>query len=176
MPKLSCCSFPEDVLVPYFGKDANLVGVEIGVAGGVGSIVMMNTLLNLKLYCIDPWQHIANAPAEAGLPQEVQDEGYETTKVRLSYYNGRGVIIKKRSDDALEDVPNELDFIYIDGDHSKEQVTKDINNYLPKIKKGGLICGHDYLLAPHVAPVVNEIFKDKKINTADDFVWWVIVE
>ena len=34
--------------------------------------------------------------------------------------------------------------VWIDADHSEESVTKDIKNYLPKVKKGGIICGHDY--------------------------------
>ena len=35
-----------------------------------------------------------------------------------------------------------LDFVYIDGNHA--QVHVDINNWLPKIKNGGYIGGHDY--------------------------------
>ena len=37
-----------------------------------------------------------------------------------------------------------LDFVYLDGDHSKDAVIKDIENWLPKIKQGGFLCGHDY--------------------------------
>ena len=37
-----------------------------------------------------------------------------------------------------------FDFIYIDGDHSYEGVRQDIELYLPKLRKGGIIGGHDY--------------------------------
>lgn len=37
-----------------------------------------------------------------------------------------------------------VDLVFIDGDHSYEWVLKDIKNYLPKIKSGGIISGHDY--------------------------------
>ena len=37
-----------------------------------------------------------------------------------------------------------LDFVYIDADHSYESVTADINAWLPKIKSGGYLGGHDW--------------------------------
>lgn len=37
-----------------------------------------------------------------------------------------------------------LDFVFIDGDHQFESVKNDIQCWLPKIKKGGVLAGHDY--------------------------------
>jgi predicted O-methyltransferase YrrM len=37
-----------------------------------------------------------------------------------------------------------IDVVYIDGDHRYEFVKKDIELWLPKIKRNGIICGHDY--------------------------------
>ena len=51
--------------------------------------------------------------------------------------------IRKKSNDAVSDV-QEIDFLYIDGVHVYRQVKQDIINYLPKIKPGGFIGGHDY--------------------------------
>lgn len=51
--------------------------------------------------------------------------------------------IRKTSDDAIHEI-KKVDFVYIDGMHTYDQVKKDIINYLPKIKKGGVIAGHDY--------------------------------
>lgn len=51
-----------------------------------------------------------------------------------------------------------IDFIYIDGDHTYESVQKDLNFYLPKLKKGGIIGGHDYydIAWPEVCRAVDE--------------------
>ena len=38
-----------------------------------------------------------------------------------------------------------FDLVFIDGDHQFESVCKDIAAWKPKIRKGGMICGHDYL-------------------------------
>jgi len=46
--------------------------------------------------------------------------------------------------DQFED--GEYDVIYIDGAHDYDSVLQDIELYYPKIKSGGLICGHDYMM------------------------------
>lgn len=38
-----------------------------------------------------------------------------------------------------------VDFIYVDGSHEYEDVKRDLELYLPLIKPGGYIAGHDYM-------------------------------
>jgi predicted O-methyltransferase YrrM len=53
--------------------------------------------------------------------------------------------IRMTSDDAVKSLTNiSVDFIYIDGLHTYEQIKKDITNYLPLLKPNCLIGGHDY--------------------------------
>jgi hypothetical protein len=52
--------------------------------------------------------------------------------------------IKKTSDDAIFDLNEKIDFIYIDGMHTYDQIKKDITNYLPLLNSSGFISGHDY--------------------------------
>ena len=63
---------------------------------------------------------------------------------------------------------NSYDFIYIDADHSYESVKKDIELYLPKLKKGGIIGGHDY--CPYAWPNVIKAV-DETIGKPDGVVW-----
>jgi len=47
--------------------------------------------------------------------------------------------------DAVKEFPDEyFDFIYIDADHTYEGCSRDIKDWWPKVKKGGVFCGHDY--------------------------------
>lgn len=39
---------------------------------------------------------------------------------------------------------NSYDLLFIDAGHTYSQVKNDLINYIPKVKKGGIICGHDY--------------------------------
>lgn len=53
--------------------------------------------------------------------------------------------IRMTSDDAVVTLLGvSVDFIYIDGLHTYEQIKKDITNYLPLLKPNCLIGGHDY--------------------------------
>ena len=49
--------------------------------------------------------------------------------------------------EALKDFKdNSLDFVYIDGHHGFKWVAEDIYWWSKKVKKGGIISGHDYSL------------------------------
>lgn len=39
---------------------------------------------------------------------------------------------------------NSIDFIYIDGEHSYEGVSRDMKEWWPKVRMGGILAGHDY--------------------------------
>jgi hypothetical protein len=48
---------------------------------------------------------------------------------------------------------------FIDGDHRTPVIEQDLDNYWPKVKKGGIFAGHDYNAGwPDVARAVNEKF------------------
>lgn len=58
---------------------------------------------------------------------------------------------------------NSLDFVFIDGGHSYEEVKNDIQKWLPKVKIGGVLCGDDYHKNhPGVIKAVEEIFANTK--------------
>ena len=53
--------------------------------------------------------------------------------------------IEKTSKEAVNGLEDHFyDVVYIDGRHEYEYVLEDIKNYLPKLKKGGIIIGDDY--------------------------------
>jgi len=60
-----------------------------------------------------------------------------------------------------------IDFIYIDGDHSFEYVFNEINLYKPKIKKSGIISGHDYNL-PEVRDAVHKALGTPDVTFRDN--------
>ena len=72
-------------------------------------------------------------------------------------------LIRKKSEDAVDDIPNELDFVYIDGNHHYDYVKKDVEMYFPKVRQGGIFGGDNYNNKKHarVREVVDEFFKKK---------------
>ena len=67
----------------------------------------------------------------------------------LSYRNyGK---IKMKSEEVVDLFKDDfIDMIYIDGDHRYDYVINDIKLWLPKIKKGGIIAGHDYYTEDYI--------------------------
>ncbi len=58
-----------------------------------------------------------------------------------------------------------LDFVFVVGSHTLELVTKDLESWWPKIKRGGLITGHDYDEGwPEVVEAVNRFFQSERVE------------
>ena len=101
-----------------------------------------------------------------------------STKKRLLKYSDRVVFIKKFSEEAVDDIPNDLDFVYIDGNHSYEFVKKDIELYYAKMRSGGVLGGHDFnSFSLGVVKAVLEFANnyDLPIYGKGSFIdWWVV--
>jgi hypothetical protein len=67
-----------------------------------------------------------------------------------------------------------FDLVFIDADHTFDAVFEDIQAWLPLIRDGGVLCGHDYYKGagarhPGVAKAVDSIFDSVEIFS--DTVW-----
>lgn len=127
--------------LPQFFVDMGFkVGAEVGVYKGEFSEKLARVGLNL--YAIDPWKIYKGYTNPRG--QERLDFQYEHTKRVLTPYPNC-TIIRKTSMEAIEDFDDEsLDFVYIDGNHDFRYIAEDISEWTKKIKKGGIVSGHDY--------------------------------
>lgn len=163
---------PEEILIPHFG-DKPIVGVEIGVLGASGTVAMLNRMPNLKLYAIDPWEHIEGKPFEAERDQEYHDFNYQESVKRTAEFGDRAILIKMTSDAAFEWLPGMFDFVWIDGDHSEDQVRRDVQKWKTRVKSGGIIGGHDYQIS-YIAQIVKEELGE--VQTGEDFTWWKVYE
>lgn len=166
------------ILRPMFQfiKDSgckDLVGCEIGVYLGENAKVILRNLPIRKLYLIDPYEPYY----EYGeLIEDSNDETFEKARKRLKRFKGKIEFIRKKSVDAANSVPNNLDFVYLDGNHEYEHLKRDIECYLPKVKKGGVLGGHDINFFTGVFKAVSElaVLKGFEVNVERED-WWVVV-
>ncbi len=72
---------------------------------------------------------------------------------------------RKPSLEAAKDYKNNsIDFFFLDASHDEESVLNDLNVWWPKIKKGGMMAGHDYTDKwPGVTKAVDELFPQRII-------------
>ena len=150
----------------------DLVGVEIGVLYGLNAFDFLENLDIKKAYLIDPYT--ACSPIKL---EKVEKEAHE----RLGPYKNKIEWIRLPSSEAINNFDDEsLDFVYIDGVHRYAFVSQDINSYYLKVKKGGLVSGHDYdhnewtAVIPAVDDYVkkhNLILNTQKGSNRTD--WWI---
>jgi len=151
----------------------NLIIAEVGLFLGINAENILENLNVKKIYLIDSYHY--NDDDGSGIPQLDLKEAEKEARERLSKFKDIEIVfIKKTSDEAVKDLPNNLDFIYIDGDHNYKQVKKDINNYYKKVRKGGVLGGHDISMKGVHKSFVEFLSEENPTNYyigGDD--WWV---
>lgn len=117
---------------------------EVGVAEGRSSLEFMNWGFK-KAYLIDVWEHTAALPGDGSSSQAWHDLNYRGTKEKMKKFGKKVVFLKGESKDVVHKVTDDsLTFVYLDGNHSYEGVLNDLKIWLPKLKEGGIMAGHDY--------------------------------
>ena len=125
-----------DAFPKFLFESGCRVGVEVGVDQGEYGIKLCEA--GLKVYGIDSYV----AYKEYKEPKSYVNHHKQALK-NLKGYDYK--IIKKFSMDALADFEDgSLDFVYIDGNHSLPYITEDIFGWESKLRKGGIMSGHDY--------------------------------
>lgn len=148
---------------------SNIIGCELGVCRGHNLRYLLDRSPNIeKIYAIDPWKSYVDMPW--GVISQEEVSGWRTVALEmLSPYMNKVNILELTSVAAAEKIPDySLDYIFIDGDHSYEAVTRDLRLYWNKVKPGGLFTGHDWVLND-VKRAVTEFRTEYKINTAMQF-------
>lgn len=144
-------------------------GAEIGVLAGEYSEILCKNNAGLELFGVDPYKAYSQHRSQKQL-----DRFKEEARTRLEIYKNYN-FIEKSSMEAVKGFENEeLDFVYIDGDHDFLHVTEDITFWSEKVRPGGIVSGHDYIRRrdPTNHRVVEAILpyvKDNKI-----FPWFVL--
>jgi hypothetical protein len=148
---------------------------EVGVQWGFNFRKMIEHSPKLAV-AVDSWVNDGTlARNDCAFTQEELDRQYEEFRAEMLYtpfvtiYRGYSFNVAKKMEDET------FDLIYIDADHTYEGIKRDLNDWYPKVKKGGMFCGHDYVnkiartpgghLKFEVARAVDEFVRDNNIST-----------
>lgn len=166
-----------DELALFFHEVGFSIGAEVGVSRGLYSEVLLKAIPGLTLYCIDPWE-----PYYETLSARKQRRVYQETQSRLSAWPVKYIV--KRSMDALADIADDsLDFVYIDANHDFEHASEDVPGWYKRVRKGGILAGHDYAVFPKlnfgIIPAVDKFVEDNNLFlylTAERYKSWFVVK
>ncbi len=141
-------------------KNKKIVACEIGAFMGKHALDMLKNLNITKLYIIDPYARYEDYKKSGSYKHIV--EAKKISHNLLKPYQDKIVWIEKFSDDAIKDIKEKIDFLYIDGNHYSPYIDNDLENYYPLVKEGGIISGHDYCNRfKDVVLAVDRFFKKK---------------
>ncbi|MBD2200793.1 MULTISPECIES: class I SAM-dependent methyltransferase [Calothrix] len=116
--------------------------VEIGVYEGVTTRLLANQIdSNATLLAIDPF-----FPGKLGI---CWGRFIAKREVHLSANTSSVMFIERFSYDAVSEVEGNLDFIFIDGDHSLEGIKRDWIDWSDKVAQNGIIALHDTRVPNH---------------------------
>jgi len=132
------------------GKSAAYMGVEI-----------INSNKNIRFDCIDPFIPVGDEMPEFKIThEELKNTFINNMKPLEGHYN----LITTESPRCAEMYKDKsIDFVFIDGDHSYDAVIKDIKAWLPKIKTGGILSGHDYEI-PSVKKACHDVLGERNLE------------
>jgi predicted O-methyltransferase YrrM len=160
-------------MVQRFKENSHFVeiGCWIGRSSSYMAVEIINSGFDIKFDCIDTWEgsveHKENYLVK-------NDELFNEFKNNISPVAHKINAIRIDSLTASKLYEDEtLDFIFIDASHEYEDVKNDILHWKSKVKKNGVIAGHDFTNSwIEVKRAVIEVFGKEKIIERD--CCWVV--
>jgi hypothetical protein len=175
-----------DAILKRLPKNKKLKGVEIGVLNGNTAGRLLRARPLLIHIMVDPWcvpgrdtSYWKSADKNARKAQREHEAAYQRTLKVTKFAGKRAQIMRMTSEQAAKQIKDgSLDFAFLDGDHSYPGTKQDIKLWIPKIKPGGWIGGHDYNheKRPDLAGIdkaVKEFFSLDKIQEDANHTWFV---
>jgi hypothetical protein len=133
---------------------ASAVMAEIGCYSGESTAVFARHCR--EVIAVDPWSDTYRKKITCGCsnadilehlaerPPPPMSEIRLLFEERLRAYSNVKILAMESAEASRLVADGALDFVYIDAVHTFRHVSRDIDLWLPKIRAGGLIGGHDY--------------------------------
>lgn len=182
--KEKIAGLPQSVRGIYLGDVAGAIDldvsqvVEVGVGLGCNAKTLRQTFPKASIYLVDPyridgWYRPENGEVGFYLNMGTTQADLDRTAAELveSFrYDPRAFLMRMPSGEAATRFPDgSLDVVFIDDDHSYEGCSQSIRSWLPKVRSGGILAGHDVGTAG-VDRAVEELLGDQVAN-GPDAVW-----
>lgn len=117
--------------------------VEVGTLYGEYASVLLKTYQG-KVCCVDPWTNQPQNIYHDGANQQNMEHIWAHAYAKLNA-NPKCKLMRMLSiHGAGQFKDGELAGAYLDGNHALPNVRADINAWFPKVKVGGIFCGHDF--------------------------------
>lgn len=171
-----------DTIIPIIADNSVRIMAEVGVfKSRFCTAILRDLLCNRVLdeyWAVDSWESFSSESDRfyESIGKDKWDALYgHCCSLMLPHKQLR--VLRMESVKAASMFPNRyFDMVFIDANHDYEAVKIDILTWMPKIRSGGIISGHDYLKGRSdlqgVTKAVNEIFGFDGIRAGLGAVWY----
>jgi len=154
------------------GKIQNVAEIGVWKSGTTRKILKSCSHIISQYWAIDPWNLKFRDHYYSKKFTDEQWENLYLYACKLMYWFPELHVVRLNSLEAAKIFPEGyFDLVFIDAEHGYEYMVEYIKTWLPLVKKGGLLTGHDYKQPrfPGVEKAVTEFFG--KVEEANGFVW-----
>lgn len=162
--ELGRSAFLEEVR-EHIGAEAE--AVEVGVLTGLYSSQILRRLSPRILHLVDPWERQSRREYSDfhTWTQGRWNIARRACERRLQKFSDRVVFHQAKSIDIVEEFGDgSLDFVYLDGNHRYSSVLEDLEAWVKKVRRGGILAGHDFGFseedAAHMHPDVRRAVRE----------------
>ena len=149
------------------GKSTAYLGVEV-----------VNSGKKIKVFAVDTWKGSEAEAAHQNDPYVKSNTLYDLFVNNIAPINQHGPIITPfqccSTEAAKHFTDKSLDCVFIDASHQYQDVCDDIAAWLPKVKPGGILAGHDYYGWPEVRRAVDDTLVHAKGTSEDCWIYEVL--
>jgi predicted O-methyltransferase YrrM len=132
------------------------IGSWLGNGSTLAILDAISGIPDARLLCVDHWQGSPGVKRHSAIASEFDVFG--TFRHNTAAYANQIDVASMDSLSAAADPSHgPFDLIFIDGDHTYDAGKNDIGAWLPKLKTGGLLCGHDCEI--RVTPETEEMLR-----------------
>jgi len=150
-----------------------LTGVEVGLWKADFPYLLLPEMPRLRWFGVDPYSLYGRGKRR----MTEWDAIFGRVMNKMKPFGKQFIMIRKHSHEGVKFIPKKVDFVFVDGNHDLDIVSKDLALYEPHVKKGGIMAGHDYF--HRVSPAVDEYVKEhnRKLHVDTSFdpcgiFWW----
>jgi len=136
----------KQILFNFIDQPATNNILEIGCYEGLSSVYFADNLLNNNnstLICVDPFNNILNNDHKDLLTGD-QEKNFDNN-ISICKNTSKITVYKITSDEFFINNTKLFNFIYIDGCHESEFITRDMENSFKFLEKNGIMWMDDYL-------------------------------
>lgn len=119
---------------------------EVGVLSGAFAAAILRRCAGIaRYYMIDPWRNLEDWNKPANASDDRFARIYEDALEATSPWEDKRVVLRGKTTEVIGGIPDEeLDLVYIDGDHTLRGIAIDLIGCYRKVRPGGWVGGDDF--------------------------------